>query len=249
MASFNALFFGVVYLVVVARASIEGGHCSDVSFYDHIKYEQEESECCTATNKLICEDKEEEVCVDITEMVCDVNAYADCQVVQEPADAPGGCEGGYKNFDMQDCQEKEEREAHIKEVPVCKNVTKNNCVTDWEVDDNGNKVWTGLENCTPVTWEECTIEKKEVDVPTVKTECGVVSQIKYFDYSPKAGGATQVSTHCTPRSTVSCRPVTRTDCINLTYTDCTLNGSGDGCNKQEMFVPKQEKIHQKKCLE
>ena len=139
MSSCTALFFVLVF-VGVARASIEGGHCSDVSFYDHIKYDREEAECCAAGNKLKCEDKEEEVCVDITEMVCDVNAYADCKVVEEPAQG-AGCEGGYKNFDMRDCAESEEREAHIKEVPVCKNVTKNNCVTDWEVDDNGNKVY------------------------------------------------------------------------------------------------------------
>jgi len=249
MASSTILCF-VLVLVASARASIEGGHCSDVSFFDHIKYSASKAECCANdNNKLRCEEKEEEVCVDVTEMICDVNAYADCQV-EENSSGPGPCEGGYKNFDMRDCEEQEFKEAHIKQVPVCKNVTKNNCVTDWEVDDNGNKVWTGLENCTPVTWEECTIEDKEVDFPTVKTDCGVVSQIKYFDYTPQPGSSSSVSTNCSPRGSVSCRPVTRTDCIQVTYTDCSMGGGDEGgCNRPDVFLPTQEKVHQKKCLD
>merc|ERR1712096_574885 len=87
----------------------------------------------------------------------------------------------------------------------------------------GNKVWSGLENCSPVTWEECTIEDQEVDFPTVKTDCGVVSQIKYFDYNPQPGSGSKVSTNCSPRGSVSCRPVTRTDCVKVSYTDCSMN--------------------------
>ena len=111
-------------------------------------------------------------------------------------------------------------------------------------------MWTGLENCSPVTWEECSIEDKEVDFPTVKTDCGVVSQIKYFDYSPLPGSGSKVSTNCSPRGSVSCRPVTRTDCVKVSYTDCSMNAGGDGeCRKQDKFVPSQEKVHQKKCLD
>ena len=29
---------------------------------------------------------------------------------------------------------------HVKMVPHCKNVTKQNCVTKWETDENGNQV-------------------------------------------------------------------------------------------------------------
>merc|ERR1712112_220104 len=122
MSSSNALFYITAFLFLgSARASIQGGHCSDVSFYDHIKYHTEKADCCAGgNNQLRCEEKEEEVCVDVTEMICEVNAYADCQV-EESAGGGGQCE------------EREFKEAHIKQVPVCKNVTKNNCVTDWEV--------------------------------------------------------------------------------------------------------------------
>merc|ERR1712083_428740 len=27
--------------------------------------------------------------------------------------------------------------------------TKDNCVTDWDIDENGNKVWAGKEDCSP----------------------------------------------------------------------------------------------------
>merc|ERR1712096_356644 len=79
---------------------------------------------------------------------------------------------------MRDCEEVKEAVKHKKKLPECKQVTKNNCLTDWNVDENGNKVWAGTESCTPVTWEECAIVEKEVDFPTVRTQCDVRSSWK-----------------------------------------------------------------------
>jgi hypothetical protein len=53
------------------------------------------------------------------------------------------CEVEYKDYDFKDCKEVKFNTPHTKQVPECKQVTKNNCVTDWEVDASGNKV----QNC------------------------------------------------------------------------------------------------------
>merc|ERR1719186_888446 len=58
-----------------------------------------------------------------------------------------------------------------------KRIDKDNCVTDWNIDEHGNKVWGGKEKCEPVSWEECKIVKKAVDFPAVKTNCDTVSTI------------------------------------------------------------------------
>merc|ERR1712096_591737 len=83
------------------------------------------------------------------------------------------CVPVYQDFAMRDCEEVKEAVKHKKKLPECKQVTKNNCLTDWDVDANGNKVWAGTEKCTPVTWEECSIVEKEVDFPTVRS-CATV---------------------------------------------------------------------------
>ena len=41
-------------------------------------------------------------------------------------------------------------------------MTKQNCVTLWEKDAEGNQVWAGKEGCEPVTWQECKLVDKEV---------------------------------------------------------------------------------------
>ena len=53
----------------------------------------------------------------------------------------------YKSFKMVDkeykkmvCNEGMKTVQHTKMMPECKNVTKQNCVTKWETDENGNQV-------------------------------------------------------------------------------------------------------------
>ena len=53
----------------------------------------------------------------------------------------------YKSFKMEEkqlrtkkCKEGIKSEIHKKKRPVCKDVTKQNCVTKWEVKPNGEKV-------------------------------------------------------------------------------------------------------------
>ena len=46
----------------------------------------------------------------------------------------------YIDFPYRDCKEERYNVPHTKEVPVCKTVTKENCVTDWDIDEHGNKV-------------------------------------------------------------------------------------------------------------
>ena len=50
-------------------------------------------------------------------------------------------------------------EIHIKLEPRCRNVTKQDCVTKWELNSQGRKVWAGNEECRPVTWQKCELEE------------------------------------------------------------------------------------------
>ena len=80
-----------------------------------------------------------QVCDEVTEIVCEVVPYTDCQMIME--NTP------YKSFKMVEkpydkieCEEGMKSVPHQKMMPECRNVTKQNCVTKWETDENGNQV-------------------------------------------------------------------------------------------------------------
>merc|ERR1712110_983137 len=103
----------------------------------------------------------ENVCADVAETVCDIVPYTECtmgmeeQQYSETMLAP-------KLFVEQTCKTSAKTVPHIKKVPECRNVTKQNCVTLWETDEQGNQVWAGKEGCEPVTWQECKLVDKTV---------------------------------------------------------------------------------------
>ena len=57
-----------------------------------------------------------------------------------------------KEFTPQTCEEREVEEYHEKHKPVCKNVTKQNCVTKWVVKPSGQKV-CNLDMKLPKTFQ------------------------------------------------------------------------------------------------
>ena len=86
-----------------------------------------------------------QVCDEVTEIVCEVVPYTDCQMIME--NTP------YKSFKMVEkpydkieCEEGMKSVPHQKMMPECRNVTKQNCVTKWETDENGNQVRDSVES-------------------------------------------------------------------------------------------------------
>ena len=62
-------------------------------------------------------------------------------------------------------------EIHIKLVPKCVEVTRQDCVTKWRVTSGGQKVWDGNENCTPVKWQNCTLHEVPKAFNQTYTSC------------------------------------------------------------------------------
>ena len=94
---------------------------------------------CHVTFTSQCEAKSENVCIDVTETKCEVVPYKECKMGLEPMEftekklAP-------KLFVEKSCYEGKKTIPHKKHFPECKNVTKQNCVTLWETDENGEQV-------------------------------------------------------------------------------------------------------------
>ena len=89
---------------------------------------------------------------------------------------------------------------HIKMLPECQNVTKQNCVTLWETDPDGKQVrlrtemrcrkwnwkkmfqvWAGTDACEPVTWQECELVAKKVKFIVPEMNCKEKQELWYHE--------------------------------------------------------------------
>jgi len=231
-------------LACVAEGNLKNT-CTDISFYDLIKYTDKSSKCCDTVLKEVCEDKRERVCRDITDFKCNTEAWAECSSTFYQAHGKK-CELKYNDFEYKHCQETEHFETQIKMVPECKDVTKQSCVDIWETDHHGNKRF--VENkCTPVTWEECKLVEKEVQFPTFQTNCKTESIFKWADFVQGTVNVREMTQECEVKSSVNCVPHARKDCVDVKFTQCKLKAV-DNCSSRPVWEPTQEKVHKEKCL-
>lgn len=220
--------------------------CTDISSYGPLYYTDLEEKCCTTSYMPVCQQKSKRFCMDVTNMVCKPFATPNCNVETEVRKGTRA-RITTETVDIQECKEITVNIPHIKKVPVCKNVTKQNCVTNWEV-VNGQKVWAGNEKCSPVTWQDCKLEEVEVDFPAQKVDCKFDRKEPY----PTCQGDNNVDikvsvTKCQFVTGTRCEPETRRECVEVPYTECDSERVDD-CDPSRVRKPGQDFIHKKKCL-
>merc|ERR1719412_1785916 len=223
-----------------------GEFCVDVSTYTEVQYRPEPREKCDSTFEKQCEEKTEEVCDEVTEIVCEVVPYTDCQMIME--NTP------YKSFKMVEkpydkieCEEGMKSVPHQKMMPECRNVTKQNCISKFETDENGNQVWAGNEDCEPVTWRECKLVPRQVDFKVPKINCEEGEEVPYTDCEEAEKTQMITKMTCEVKNTTDCKPVVSTKCGTVQYQECTEEPI-ETCEEVEMRIPKQEKELKRKCL-
>merc|ERR1712080_26400 len=136
---------------------------------------------------------------------------------------------------------------HKKTRPVCRNETKLNCATIWNTDANGVKVWSGKEDCTPVTWLKCEDEEYDASYTTMESLCVDDEVIPYTISVPN----TFIQPQCL-RQTFSLQQKCRTlepatQCVSHSYHECGPNME-PVCEPTDLVEPQQEWVHQEKCL-
>jgi len=240
-----AIALSVLLLWSECSATIQD-HCTDISYWEEVRYETTTKQCCDTKLRQECTTKNDQICQDVLELQCEVVAWGAC--LSTPTTTPSTkCAVKYNDFAHQKCEEVRSSVTHTKKVPECNTITKNNCVTDWEVDANGNKVWAGTETCTPVSWEECDIVEKQVEFPTVKTECDVDSQIKWAEFVDTATNIVGFESKCEVKKAVNCKHVRVNKCAPVVWEECKMVPR-EVCLAKVIHTPIQDKIHQKKCL-
>lgn len=79
------------------------------------------------------------MCDEVTEIQCDIVPYTDCTMSME-ATTFKSYEMVKKVYKRKTCTEGMDVVQHTKMMPECRNVTKQNCITNWETDAEGNQV-------------------------------------------------------------------------------------------------------------
>merc|ERR1712168_454562 len=187
-------------------------HCVDVSTYEMVMWD----EVPTKKSKNLCED--------VTTLECKVIGYTKCEMEMVPLPYKGN-KMVRKIFEQQVCTEELIMEKHKKKRPKCEEVTKQNCVTKWEILPTGEKVWSGNEDCKPVKWKDCYLEDCEDTEEEEMT----------FKMT------------CEPYSAVECKPVTNQLCAFVEWEESHQEVQPI-CTDVNVDKPRQLVSHKKLCL-
>jgi len=183
----------------------------------------------------------------VTEIECEVEPYTICTMSMDEVTvkSPEMVKGDYQTVV---CTESTETVQHTKTKPDCKDVTRQNCITKWEFDDNGNKVWAGNENCEDVTWQECKLVETKVNFTVPKVDCqetGNIIPYMRFENTDKTEMLTKMT--CEVKSSASCKPAKSTKCKQLEWQECS-ESPVETCVDRDVSEPHQEREHRQKCI-
>jgi len=220
--------------------------CVDVSTYQPVVWVERDGEECKTDFVKQCDDKSENVCADVTETVCEVVPYKECKLDVEPQQFTE-TKLSPKKFIEKSCTQTKKSIPHKKLLPECRNVTKQNCVTNWETDSYGKQVWAGTDSCEPVTWQECELVPKDVQFIVPEITCKDHQELWYHEPEPKTDTRMTNTFKCEVKSTTNCKSQTRPDCKQITWDECR-EVPIQSCSYKKVHVPTQELLHRKKCL-
>jgi len=220
--------------------------CRELIDYGDLTYTNEVVNVCTSTLEKTCEEHTEEECMDVTELECEVELFTDCSMSMTTVDVTNS-EPTTLTKTLPTCTKEYRTEEHEKIHYECKEVTKKQCTTLWEI-INGEKVWAGIDDddCKEVTWEECTEEPVTVEWEVPFMNC-IDDEYDYLSYQDTTTTLMVNTMECPVKTRVVCEPKLKSKCASITFTTCTEEPVEE-CHEKEVPCPSKEKIHKQWCL-
>ena len=131
-------------------------------------------------------------------------------------------------------------------MPVCVNVTKQQCDSKWEINVEGEKIWVANENCRDVTWENCKLETREIVQKAPKKKC-YDAEVETFLYPvEKEETLTTYKRECVAGGGAICETKEVAECVTVDWTECTEEVLTD-CKPVNIHRPWQEYEHLLRC--
>ena len=143
----------------------------DVSKYSQVEYNTTTEKICSYRVKRACQPKSQRVCVTLPTTECTLEAGYICD--NKKWEETVRCDETQSNtFTPKKCVPSGFRTLkEIKQVPECRNVTKQVCGSKWEINAEGQKVFASNENCRDKTWEQCELVDRVVEEQVPAISC------------------------------------------------------------------------------
>ena len=223
-------------------------NCVDISRYAELTFNESAQEICNYKFQTQCLKRSQEVCQDVPVHQCEVVAYTECEDQQTTVKARDD------SLDISDfypinCRPNSVPQilTEVKMMPVCQNITKKHCDTKWVLNAAGEKVWAGNENCKDVTWEDCSLQPRNVTTEVETFDCAEATEaILYQTVAHHKVEVALFSKTCRAVAVPVCSVTTARQCRTVEWEDCQ-DILLPNCFKSLFRVPYQEYSHLLRC--
>ena len=220
--------------------------CVDVSKYSQVEYNTTTEKICSYRVERACQPKSQRVCVTLPSTECTLEAGYICD--NKKWEETVRCDETQSNtFTPKKCVPSGFRTLkEIKQVPECRNVTKQVCDSKWEINAEGQKVFASNENCRDKTWEQCKLVDKVVEEQVPAISCVDEAVETYLTPIVKEEQTTVISNTCVATGGAVCKVSSSSDCTEVEWIECEEWVERD-CEDVAIKVPYQEYEHLLRC--
>lgn len=223
-----------------------GHFCWDISQWGEIFYKEIEIPCSDTNFEMKCRDVPKTVTEEVTDTVCDLELYTECKMREEPMPF-SKTEETIEEFEKLSCTMVPEVQQHTKTRPNCRNETKWNCISDWVLNEQGEKVFQKVGNCIPMTWLNCTLEEYQVPFTIMRPNCTSDGTVCWKNCTTVPETKMMPNMECEIKSTTRCERVPRQVTKTITFKECGEEMIETKTAKK-VKIPCQKKLHRKQCL-
>ena len=220
--------------------------CVDVSYYSQVEYNTTTEKICSYRVERSCQPKSQKVCVNLPSTECTMEAGYTCDT-QKREETVRCDETQTNTFTPKKCVPNGFKTLiEIKQVPECKNVTKQVCDSKWEITAEGQKVFASNENCRDKTWEQCELVDKVIEEHVPSLACDDDAVLTYLTPLVKEELTTLTGTTCSATGGAVCGVSTANACTEVEWTECEEWVKRE-CEEVSVKIPFQEFEHLLRC--
>ena len=222
--------------------------CVDKSEYGPVQFNKTTSELCSYKMTSNCKTTTEKVCENVLKTNCKIVGYPECHEEETQKEVNNDLVRPGK-FVEKICtvSPKKQYLTEIKQMPICRNVTKKQCDSKWVINAKGEKVFDENVNCKDVTREKCElvpVPRKE-EVETYDCVDARVA-IPYEAVEKKKDFVSLKKRTCKAVGKPVCEVSTETVCEDVEVQNCQ-DSILPNCFPVEFNIPYQEYNHLLRC--
>ena len=146
------------------------------------------------------------------------------------------------------CETQSKQIAHKKTRQVPKTVSKKLCNTLWKINDEGEKVWAGEDQCQEVEWQVFEEEEYDAVLNTTEVVCTDDAEIPYSSCQQTELVQDQLCFQCKAVAQPVCNTISTEMCGSTEVENCQPTVLEPECDNSGIRTPNQEFFHQEKCL-